>query len=105
MTGPDDRRFRIPVNRRVTSNNQLLIRQLTLAGAGLSFHAKPEIAGELADGRLVRVLPDWSLPSLSVDALMPPMKSQPAKVKATLDALRGDLSRAEKPEAVARRRR
>ena len=47
---------------RVISNNQLANRQLTLAGCGLSLHVVPEIVNELADGRLVRVLPDWSLP-------------------------------------------
>jgi DNA-binding transcriptional LysR family regulator len=92
LTGPDGRRFRVPIRRRVTSNNQLTIRQLTVAGCGLSFHVVPEIAEELADGRLVRVLPDWSSPILSVDALMPPRTAQPAKVRAAIDALRSYLS-------------
>jgi LysR family transcriptional regulator, transcriptional activator for aaeXAB operon len=87
LTGPAGQRYRLQVKPRVTSNNQHTIRQLALAGFGLSFHVVPEIADELAKGRLVRVLPKWSTPALSVDALMPPRSAQPAKVRAALAAL------------------
>lgn len=60
---------------------------------GLFFTALPEVREELAGGRLVRVLPDWSLPRLSIDALLPPRTKQPAKVRAALDALASYLSR------------
>lgn len=92
LTGPSGRRVRVRMKRRVTSNNQHTIRQLTLAGCGLSFHVIPEIERELARGRLVRVLPRWSLPVLSVDALMPPRVAQPAKVRAAIEALRRHLA-------------
>lgn len=92
LSGPHGRKVRVPITRRVTSNNQLTIRQLTLAGCGLAFHVKPEIANELRKGQLVHVLPQWSLPLLSVDALMPPRGAQPAKVKAALDLLQRHLS-------------
>ena len=93
LTGPGDDRYRVVTKPRVTSNNQLTIKQLTLAGCGLSFHVVPEIAEELADGRLVRVLPDWSLPRLNVDALMVPRAAQPVKVRAALAALKTYLAR------------
>ena len=57
-------------------------------GLGMSFHAEPEVAEELATGHLVRVLPQWSSPPLSVDVLMPARKRQPAKIGMALDALR-----------------
>ena len=75
------------------SNNQLSVRQLTLAGYGLSFHVLPEVAEELAAGGLVRVLPAWRLPTLSVDALMPARPRQPARVRLALQALEGYLVR------------
>jgi DNA-binding transcriptional LysR family regulator len=87
MSGPGGERYRIEPKRRVVSNNQLTIKQLTLAGYGLSFHVVPEIAQDLSDGRLLRVLPEWSLPALSVDALMPPRAAQPAKVRTALESL------------------
>ena len=106
LTGPKGERHRLQVTPRVVSNNQHTIKQLAMAGVGLSFHVAPEIAQELADGRLKRVLPDWSLPTLSVDALMPPRTTQPAKVRAALDALRTYLSNstaARKPRKRGRR--
>jgi len=93
LTGPRGQRHRLQVKPRIVSNNQQTIRQLTLAGCGLSFHVVPEIVDELRDRRLVRVLPDWKLPALRVDALMPPRASQPAKVRAALDALAAHLGR------------
>lgn len=87
LTGPDGSRHRITSRRRATSNNQLTLKQLAVAGCGLCLTVEPEVVDELADGRLVRVMPDWSLPLLAVDALLPPRTRQPAKVRAALDAL------------------
>ena len=92
LTGPNGERYRLGATPRLVSNNQLTNRQLTLAGCGLSLHVVPEIRGELADGRLVRVLADWSLPTLSVDALMLPRAKQPAKVRAALAAIATHLA-------------
>lgn len=104
LSGPSGERFRLQVQPRVTSNNQQAIRQLALAGLGLSFHVVPEIAEELADGRLVRVLPKWSTPALSVDALMPPRTAQPAKVRAAVEMLQVYLS-GKPPSSSTHRRR
>jgi LysR family transcriptional regulator, transcriptional activator for aaeXAB operon len=57
LSGPGGRRVRLAPKPRVISNNQLTIKQLTIAGGGLSFNVVPEIAQELQEGRLVRVLP------------------------------------------------
>lgn len=97
IAGPDGRRHRLTMNRRTTSNNQLTLKELAIAGCGLCLNAEPEVVEELADGRLVRVLPAWSLPALSVNALLPPRAKQPAKVRAALDALGFYLSRASQP--------
>jgi len=105
LAGPKGQRHRIQITPRVVSNNQHTIRQLALAGVGLSFHVVPEIAEEIAAGRLKRVLPDWSLPRLGVDALMPPRSTQPAKVRAALDALSSYLSETSKAGHSRKRRR
>jgi DNA-binding transcriptional LysR family regulator len=105
LTGPKGEDHRIQSIPRVVSNNQHTIRQLALAGVGLSFHVVPEIAEEIAKGRLKRVLRHWSLPRLSVDALMPPRSTQPAKVRAALDALSTYLSQTSKARARRRPRR
>lgn len=106
LVGPDGRRHRVLAVPRVISNNQLSVRQLTLAGYGLSFHVLPEVAEELAAGRLLRVLPAWRLPALSVDALMPARPKQPARVRLALQALEDYFTRlGSGVRAVKRRRR
>lgn len=100
VTGPDGRRHRLTLTRRATSNNQLTLKELAIAGCGLCLNAEPEVVEELADGRLVRVLPAWSLPPLSVNALLPPRAKQPAKVRAALDALVFYLSHASQPRSA-----
>jgi DNA-binding transcriptional LysR family regulator len=93
LSGPADARYRLARKPRVISNNQLTIKQLTLAGCGISFNVIPEIREELRSKRLVRVLPKWSAPQLSVDALMLPRARQPAKVREGVHALTNYLTR------------
>jgi LysR family transcriptional regulator, transcriptional activator for aaeXAB operon len=106
LIGPTGQRHRLSLKPRVTSNNQFSIRQLTRLGLGLSFHVEPEVAADLASGELVRVLPDWSGPTLSVDVLMPARTRQPAKIRMAVEALRGYLDEsAARPAAAAPRAR
>ena len=91
LVGPGGARHRLAPTPRVVTNNQLTIKQLTLAGCGLSFNVVPDIADELTRRRLVRVLPKWSAPQLSVDALLL-RATQPAKVRQAVDALAHYLS-------------
>jgi DNA-binding transcriptional LysR family regulator len=93
LTGPDGREHRVTVPPRITSNNQFAIRQLTILGLGLSFQVEPEVEEDLAAGRLVRVLPQWTPQELSVDVLMPARSPQPAKVRMAVDALATYLRR------------
>jgi LysR family transcriptional regulator, transcriptional activator for aaeXAB operon len=104
LVGPDGRRHRVLVAPRVVSNNQLSILQLTVAGFGLSFHVLPEVAHHLASGQLVRVLPAWRLPTLSVDALMPARPRPSTKVRLAIQAL-GDYLKRLAAAAEPRRRR
>ncbi|HEX6737166.1 MAG TPA: LysR substrate-binding domain-containing protein, partial [Vicinamibacteria bacterium] len=92
LMAPDGRRHHLRAVPRLVSNDQLAVRQLTLAGLGLSFHVAPEVAAHVAAGRLVRVLPAWRLPTLSVDALTPAGTRPPARVRLALQALAMYLS-------------
>ncbi|MOA70430.1 LysR substrate binding domain protein [compost metagenome] len=42
---------------------------------------------ELAEGRLVRILADWSLPSGGIHVVYPPSHYRPARVRAFVDIL------------------
>jgi DNA-binding transcriptional LysR family regulator len=92
LTGPSGREFRVRIKPRIVSTNHHAIRQLTLRGAGLSFNVEPEVAGYLEQGRLVRLLPDWTTQMLSVDVLMPARTAQPAKVRLAIRALESYLA-------------
>jgi DNA-binding transcriptional LysR family regulator len=92
LIGPGGVQYRLRPRPRVISNNQLTIKQLTVRGCGISFNVLPEVADEIKRRTLVRVLSDWSAPQLSVDALLLPRETQPAKVRATLDALERHLA-------------
>jgi hypothetical protein len=68
----------------------------------VSIHVLPEVVSLLEAGQLARVLPEWSLPSVPVAALMPPRMRQPSKVRMAVEALRGHLNPPEPQETGAR---
>ncbi len=76
---------------RIRINNSSALRELLVAGMGIgslpAFLADPE----LANGRLQRVLPQYSLPQRHVHAMHPGNRHMPPKVRAFLDFLSGHL--------------
>ncbi|KMN83931.1 MULTISPECIES: LysR family transcriptional regulator [Chromobacterium] len=89
----DGSRFTAEPDARLVSNNIVAARQFVLAGMGVAVQPEPEIRQELADGRLLRVLPEWSLPPLAIYAVTPRRDIQPAKVRYAIEALRASLSK------------
>ena len=75
------------VEPRIASNNQLSIQQMCSAGLGLALQGSIDVAGDVASGRLVRLLPGWSLPALDIWAVTPQRDAQPAKVRQAVTAL------------------
>lgn len=63
--------------------------EATLSVAGIGRLAQISIQSNLDDGSLVRVLPDWSLGELPINALFPARKSIPAKARVFVDFVRG----------------
>jgi DNA-binding transcriptional LysR family regulator len=47
--------------------------------------------GDLAAGRLIRLLPQWAAESASIPAVFPPTSHPPAKVRALIDTLKQRL--------------
>lgn len=56
-------------------------------GTGLGILPDSMVAQDIADGRLVRVFPDWSLPEAGIHAVYPPARYRPAKVQAFVTLL------------------
>ncbi|HSX59907.1 MAG TPA: LysR family transcriptional regulator [Tahibacter sp.] len=78
---------------RIASNNQLLLQQMCTAGLGIALIGSIDAHGDVAAGRLARVLPEWQLPAFDVWALTPQRDAQPAKVRHARAVL-GDFLRA-----------
>ncbi len=78
-----------PIKMRV-NNMQTLV---TLVHDGLGFAILPEleIQDYLQQGALIRLLPDWQLPSIDICAITSSRNSQPAKVKTAIDILTKEL--------------
>lgn len=63
------------------------------AGAGVSVLPDYLVADDLAAGRLVQLLPDWTLPSGGIHVVFPPSRFRPAKVRAFVGILEGEAQR------------
>jgi DNA-binding transcriptional LysR family regulator len=65
----------------------LPVREAVLLGAGLSVLPDYAIADDLAAGRLIHALPQWSLPSGGIHVVFPTARFRPPKVRAFVDLL------------------
>ena len=78
----------------------LAVRAAVCAGAGLSVLPDYAVADELAAGRLVRVLPQWELPSGGIHAVFPTARFRPPKVRAFVELLaQHEQERLQQPSA------
>lgn len=94
--GDESRTVRLKTRIQVDSSASL--RALLAHGSGLSVLDQFSITDALRDGRLVRVLADWSLPRGGVYAVLPPGQHVPARVRAFIDFYRDYVAaRAETP--------
>lgn len=65
----------------------LAVREAVLADAGISVLPDYAIADDLAAGRLIKLLPQWQLPSGDIHVVFPSARFRPAKVRAFVDLL------------------
>lgn len=71
----------------LTLNSPDMIRQLLLDGAGIGALPCSFATGDIKQGRLVRVLPEWSLPAVPAWAVMPMRRYLPVKTRTFLTHL------------------
>ena len=81
----------IEIAPRITSNSQVSLQQMCVAGLGLAFVVSTDAQDDLQAGRLVRVLPAWHVPPMPLWAVTPQRDAQPAKVRHAIAALRDYL--------------
>lgn len=80
--GPDTRRHSVPVRCALWSNNGEVLRKVTLRGQGVALLPTFIVGGDLAEGSLVRVLPDYALSPLTVHVLHARHQNLSARVRA-----------------------
>jgi DNA-binding transcriptional LysR family regulator len=68
-------------------------RAATLAGGGIGLLTDFSVAADVAAGRLVRLLPEWSTEPAGIQAVFPPTQHTPPKVRALIDTFRTHLAR------------
>ena len=73
------------------SNLGEVLRDAALAGMGIAMHAMWHVAGDLASGRLVRVLPDYAPPPTDIHAVMPDRRFVPARTRAFVEFLSAEF--------------
>ncbi|MEP9319333.1 LysR family transcriptional regulator [Pseudomonas sp. LABIM340] len=91
FSGPGGETCKLRLEARVAANSMIALRQFTLDGLGVSAQPEPEVREALEEGRLVRLLPEWTLPPFGIYAVTPRRDAQPAKVKVAIEALRRHL--------------
>jgi DNA-binding transcriptional LysR family regulator len=88
LVGPEGREEMLRISPRASSNNQLSLQQFCEAGMGLAMLGAEDVDESQAQGRLLPLLPGWSLPTLPVYVMTPQRDAQPAKVRHAIEALR-----------------
>jgi len=76
----------------ILSNTALAVRRAALAGGGLAVMPDFAVAGDIAEGRLIRLLPDWTLPGGGIHCVFPQARHRPKKIRVFVDALREQLA-------------
>lgn len=92
LHGPEGRRT-VEVDPPVRVGNSLVLRDLLVAGHGIGTLPDFVSAGPEARGELLRVLPEWELPSPEIFAVTASRLGMDAKVTAFLEHLRRALAR------------
>lgn len=97
FSGARGRSQTVRMQSRLRSDSSASLRGLLLHGAGVSAMDQFSVAEALRGGQLVRLLPQWRLPSGGVYAVLPPGRHVPAKVRAFIDFYRAFLERRAAP--------
>jgi DNA-binding transcriptional LysR family regulator len=83
----DNERRTIPVTGNLRVNNGDVIAEACAAGLGMCVAPTFLAWKMLREGRLVRVLPEWQIPDIGINAVYPAGRAVPAKTRSLIDFL------------------
>ena len=75
------------VNSILQANNGDVLREAAIAGMGVILQPDFLLEDALADGRLVRVLPEWDVPAIGIFAVYTSRSHLAPKVRSFIDYL------------------
>jgi DNA-binding transcriptional LysR family regulator len=79
--------YAVPLHGRIRSNNGDVFVASVCAGLGIAMLPDFFVWRELAEGRLERILPEWSINPIALNVLTPPNALRPARVRVLIDYL------------------
>jgi len=88
LTHAQGKRAKLTPKTRMTTNSILALHKATLAGLGASVLPRWFIAEDLAQGKLVDVLPHWRAPKLTIHLATLPGRYLPRRLREFLECLR-----------------
>lgn len=83
----DGREIKVRPGGQLIVNDEGLCGAAVRAGAGLGYMLEPDVADEIADGRLIQVLDDWC-PEFPVSTCIIPNRQVTPALRALIEALR-----------------
>lgn len=87
-----EERFDLLVKGRLTINDSEILVRMALDGLGIAYMVNGYIERFIEEGRLVRLLAEWSPAIPSLHLYYPDRRRVPAKLRALIDFLRSDSS-------------
>lgn len=87
----NDEEFRIPIVPRLELNHSLGLRDAALLGVGIVLLPDFIVGEDLRQGRLIRLLPDWHISTIQLQAVYPANRHIAVKVRRFVSFLAGKL--------------
>lgn len=78
---------KVEIKNQFSANETTVLLHASLAGGGISMQPTYLANDYIAEGKLVALLPEWSIPELAINALYPSRRHLPAALRAFLDFL------------------
>ncbi len=87
FTKAGDAAQEVKVSGALASGDGSVLREWALSGEGIALEAFWDVAEDLAEGRLVEILPDYRARALDLYAVLKPMNPTPPKIRLFVDFL------------------